>query len=196
MKQTIPTILCLLLAVPLFGAGEFSKKGSDYGASRVSYAVIPAGSKPRVTYANVTADTNAATLTFFTAADGVLLAAAEGVAGTCSVANASYGLTNGDSVVSRDVSSEAYELHSVAAAETNYVVLSPAPSAALVAGDILYEVAADIVLPCGSESNEVRHVAIGPGLLAVGQAQKPMLVELTGHTNSVANLNVVSGERE
>ena len=196
MKQIISPILCLMLAATLFGAGEFSKRGSDYGASRVSYAVIPAGSKPRVTYANVTADTNAATLTFFTAADGVLLTAAEGAAGTCFVANASYGLTNDDAVVSRDVSAEAYGLHSVAASGTNYVVLSPAPSAALVAGDILYEVSADIVLPCGSESNETKHIEIGPGLLAVGQSQKPMLVELAGHTNSVANLNVISGERE
>lgn len=196
MKQIIPSILCLLLAVPLFGAGEFSKKGSDYGASRVTYAVIPAGSKPRVTYANVTADTNVATLTFFTSADGVLLTAAEGATGTCFVANGIYGLTNGDSVISRDVSAEGYELHSVAGSGTNYVVLSPAPAASLVAGDILYEVTADIELPCGSESNEVKHVAIGPGLLAVGQSQKPLLVQLTGHTNSVANLNVVSGERE
>jgi len=178
-----------------------------------SYAVMPADSeRATVEFISLYTDTDAPTLKFYTSGAAIPLTAAEGTAGTCSINNASIVLETNDVVVSHDSVLDTWQRHKVVVNESNsgLIVLSPAPTGSLLAGDNLYEQTADISLtltagygptPTNGVAARIPHMLFHGGGAPVyfGRPGRPVLVEFTGTTNAPttgARIDYMTGHRE
>lgn len=209
MKYLIGLLVAATVGLgSICSAQPFQAKGKDFGASDISYVVVPASpSRPTIEFLSLYTDKDAPALKFYASGAAITLPYGEGVAGTCAVLNADYALTNDDIVVSYDSVLDAYERHKIAAADTNFVVLSPAPSGTLATNDRVYEATLDISLtlsaaygptPTNGAASRIPHMTLGGGPIYSGRPSRPVLVDFVGTTNGGAgacNLDYVSGTR-
>jgi len=208
MKHLIVLLVAAVIGLPISNAQTFQAKGKDFGASDISYAVVPATpSRPVVEFISLYTDKDDPLLKFYSSGPAITLPSGEGVAGTCAVLNADYALTNDDIVVSHDAAQDVFERHKILYAGTNYVVLDPAPSGTLATNDRVYEATLDISLtlsaaygptPTNGAAVRIPHMTLGGGPLYSGRPDRPLLVDFVGTTNDGAgacNLDYVSGTR-
>lgn len=209
MKQILAFLMAAVVGLSVGSAQTpFQAKGKDFGSSDTSYAVVPAtSSRPTIEFISLLTDKDDPALKFYTSGTAVTLPYGEGTAGTCSVANATYGLTNDDIVVSHDSVLDTWERHTIAAAGTNWVKLDPAPSGTLATNDVVYEATLDISLtlsasygptPTNGAAARIPHMILNGGPIYAGRPSRPILVDFVGTTNGGAgacNLDYVSGIR-
>lgn len=178
----LPAVTQAVDEIPFFAGG-----GTDVGTT-LCYAVVSANGKnqgvPVVTYVNATSDKAASVIQFYTITANT---AANVVSTTTAIpVTLTNGFASGDIIVIRHLLDDTYERRILTTFTTaTNLVVTVAPTVALVVGDIVYRAATAGFIPCGAATQAIA----GEGIYA-GQPGKPLLLEVdctsAGQINAVA----------
>jgi hypothetical protein len=188
--------LCLAPAVSAAPSTPTSKTSFALTSTDIagtnSHAIISANGlgTPRVEYLSASSDATAGAVQFYRSAESVPVTLATNASqavvwcvGTTFAAN--------DIVVLRHVAADTYERLVVSASTSTNVTFTGNISAAVVAGDLIYEQSSSGAgaIPVGVATKEI--VAGGNGAIFNGIEGRPLYLEIGGGTN--CQINLVSG---
>lgn len=195
MKTKTFSAVCLTLALlgaflPGASAQVADKTGHSAGGTAgttVSSGILSSrgntGNAPTVTYVSATSDKSTSKILFYN------VATSTGITGANTTTSIPVTATNGfaanDILIIEHQTTDTYERRIVSSVTATAVVVTVAPTTATVSGDVLHDCTTASSIPVGAATVS----AIGNGIY-VGQAKKPLLVEVDG--TSACTLNAVT----
>jgi hypothetical protein len=164
----------------------FSQTSTDIGATN-SHVIISANGpgSAQVDYVSVTSDKAGSQLLFYTASTGIPITLATNASQAVVYAVGTGNFSANDKVVLRHVATDTYERLVVSSVAATTVTFTANPTAATVAGDIIYKMTAGAYVPVGAATKEII------GTSYIGQLSKPIYVEIDG--TSASQINLISG---
>lgn len=183
-------LACLALALSTRAADTvytFSQTSTDIGATN-SHVIISANGpgSAQVDYVSVTSDKAGSLLLFYTASTGIPITLATNASQAVVYAAGTGNFAANDKVVLRHVATDTYDRLVVSAVAAGTTTFTGNPSAATVAGDIVYKMTAGPALPVGAATLTI---AVP---FYYGQASKPIYAEVDG--TSASQINLISGK--
>jgi hypothetical protein len=172
-------------------APTFALTSLDIGATN-SHAIIPANGEKvaQVDYVNVTSDKAASKLLYYKTSDPIIVTLGTNASQAVIYAPGTGNLAANDIIVLRHVASETYERLVVSAVAATTVTATANPTAATVAGDLIYKVSTSATftgafVPVGNATVSVS------GASFFGQQNKPTYVEVDG--TAASQINIIAG---
>lgn len=165
----------------------FSLTSTDIGATN-SHVIVSANGpgSAQVDYVSVTSDKAASQLLFYTASTGIPVTLATNASQAVVYVAGTGNFAANDKVVLRHVASDTYERLVVSAVAATTTTFTANPTAATVAGDIVYKMTAGPAIPVGNAT-----VTISVPFY-YGQASKPIYAEVDG--TAASQINLISGK--
>lgn len=193
----------ILLVAALFAAAggaradvesvaSFAVHGTDI--ADYNFAVVPPRGNwiPRVKYIQAESDTNAARITFHTAAAPLAISVTNLVnATTVTVQNASWALTNGNEILTWRPSTATGFRYVIGVAATNWIQIAAGLTNTLVPGDLIYKVTNGNSLP-GYGTTDSPPVTYSGDPVWQGESGKPLLIDLD--SDAAGEINAVTGD--